>query len=144
MIGRESDGTVKFWHRFFSEEDARTRLSELSSIPSGLRYSIQETLSIIPDRTLPTLEQVRSLCGILHQVLVLIRSLSYNGRTEAIINLTDRLHNLPTEMFDPVNWDWNALEASLVDFENHFPEDSFFKFSETIRKIRSSRAERLT
>jgi hypothetical protein len=116
-------------------------LSGLQASDSGLSYSIERDLSIIPDRTLPTPGQIRGLCQMLHLVLVAIRSMGYEGRTEAIVDLTDRLHNLPWEMFDPGNWDWNMLEASLAEFESRFPEDSLFRFSEKVRAIRNQRTE---
>jgi len=141
LVGLESDGNVKFWQRFSTEEEARSRLEERSSAALDLSYSIRETLSIVPDRTLPTSEQIRGLCAMLHNVLILIRSMGYGGKTEALIDLTDGLHNMPVEMFDPKRWDWNLLEVSLDEFEKRFPEYSYFRLSETVRKIRNGQTD---
>lgn len=141
LVGCESNGNIKFWQRFSTEEGAQTRLKECSSSAVDLRYSIRKTLSIVPDRTLPTPKQIRELCALLHHVLILIRSMGYEGKTEALIDLTDGLHNLPTEMFDPMRWNWNLLEATLDGFENRFSEYSYFRLSETVRKIRNSRTD---
>jgi hypothetical protein len=141
LVGVESDGNVKYWQRFSTEEEARIRLEERSSAALDLSYSIRESLSIVPDRTLPTPEQIRGLCAMLHKVLILIRSMGYGGKTEALIDLTDGLHNLPVEMFDPMRWDWNLLEVTLDGFEKRFPEYSYYRLSETVRKIRNRQAD---
>ncbi len=135
--GRDPSGNVKHFERFKSREKAMVRLRELKeSGAKGLEYSISERESIVPDRTMPTEEQRRDLCDLMHWGFVALRNLGYAKKHEAIVELADVLHNLPQEMFRKEVWDWNLLEAGFRDFEEKHPDDGIFPFAAKLREIR--------
>ena len=67
----------------------------------------------------------------------MLRFISY-GRDnfEAIEKLTDILHNLPTEMYDPDQWDWNSYIYGLRQFEKDFPDVQTTNLAAMLESIR--------
>jgi hypothetical protein len=95
------------------------------------------SLSVIPDRTMPTENQKRELCGLMHRAFVTLRNLGCAKKHDAVAELADVFHNLPDEMFREEAWDWNGFEAALQDFEEKYPEDKFYPFAARLREIRA-------
>ena len=138
IFGRDHSGDIKYAERLKKLEAAIERLKELEmSGGNELSYSIMESLSIIPDRTMPTEEQKRALCGLMHRAFVTLRNLGYAKKPDAIADLADVFHNLPDEMFREEAWDWNQFEAALLDFEEKYPEDKIYPFAALLREIRA-------
>ena len=88
---------------------------------------------------MPTEEQQRQLCDLMHLAFVALRNLGYGEKHEAVAELADVFHNLPQEMFREEVWDWNLLEAGLRGFEEKFPDDKVFSFAAMLRDIRTKR-----
>jgi len=138
IFGRDHLGDIKYAERLKTLEAATERLKELDmSVGNALSYSIMESLSIIPDRTMPTEEQKRELCGLMHRAFVTLRNLGYAKKHDAIADLAEVFHNLPDEMFREETWDWNLFEAALLDFEGKYPEDKIYPFAALLREIRA-------
>ena len=139
LIGRTSDGDVKAFERYWTANESEVALEQKSGVSDGLIYSVDESESIIPDRTLPT-EQQRVQIGIfLHRAFVVLRHISYGRENfEAIEKLTDILHNFPTEMFDPDQWDWNSYIYALRKFEENFPNVQTMNLAAMLEEIQEA------
>ncbi|MEB3210624.1 MAG: hypothetical protein VKL39_04690, partial [Leptolyngbyaceae bacterium] len=109
LIGRTSEGDVKTFERYWTANESKLALEQKYGVSDGLIYTVDESESIIPDRTLPTERQRVQIGTFLHRAFVVLRHISYGRENiEAIEKLTDILHNFPIEMFDPQQWDWNS------------------------------------
>lgn len=86
---------------------------------------------------MPTENQRRQLCELMHRAFVVLRNLGYSKKHEAVAELADVLHNLPHEMYHEEVWDWNLLESGLRAFEEKFPDDKFYPFAKMLRDIRA-------
>jgi hypothetical protein len=138
VMGRESDGNVRHYERFKTFAEANFRLVELKlDADARLEYSMSEYQSIIRDPTMPTENQRRELCELMHRAFVTLRNLGYSKKHEAVAELADVIHNLPHEMFREEVWGWNLLEAGLRRFEEKYPDDKIFPFAEMLRTIRA-------
>lgn len=136
--GRDHLGDIRYLERLKTLEAATVRLKDLERDgDNSLSYSIIESESIIPDRTMPTEEQRRELCGLMHRAFVTLRNLGYAKKHDAIAELADVFHNLPDEMFREEVWDWNFFEAGLRDFEEKYPDEHFYSFAAMLREIRA-------
>lgn len=142
LVGRTSDGHVKTFERYWTASEAIAAHDQKSSVNNGLNYSIDESESIIPDRTLPSEAQRIEIGQFLHRAFVVIRSISY-GRSnfEAVEKLTDILHNLPTEMFDPEQWDWNSYIYALRKFEEEFNNVQTLDLAAMLETIKDKEAQ---
>ncbi|MFC7339482.1 hypothetical protein ACFQY0_19980 [Haloferula chungangensis] len=139
LIGRTEDGDVKAIERYWTANDAALALKLKSSDLDELTYSIDESESIIPDRTLPTDQQRVEIGQFLHRAFVVLRSISYGRENfKAIEKLTDILHNFPTEMFDPDRWDWNSYIYALRKFEEEFREVQTANLAAMLEGIRDN------
>ncbi|CAN5710692.1 hypothetical protein BH09VER1_BH09VER1_44320 [soil metagenome] len=52
--------------------------------------------------------------------------------------IAETFHNVPQEMFDENNWDWNGLILQLRDLDQRFPDVRTYNLSldmEEVRKI---------
>mgnify|MGYP007101662339 CR=1 FL=1 len=139
VTGREPDakaGYVKCFERFASHREAVARRNELQEEDSDLIYEVTESESIVPDLTMPDPSQIKELCNLMFYGIVTLRNLGLGGKSEAVAELADTLHNLPQEMFKEGVWDWNLLEYGLRDFEGKFPEDKIFPMAAMLRRIR--------
>lgn len=142
LVGRTGDGHVKTLERYWTSSEAIAAHSQKSSENNGLDYSIDESESIIPDRTLPSEAQRFEIGDFLHSAFVVIRSISY-GRSnfEAVEKLSDILHNFPTEMFDPEKWDWNSYIYALRNFEEEFIDLQTFGLAAMLETIKDKEAQ---
>ena len=139
LIGRTSEGDVKAFERYWTENESKVALDQKSGVHDGLIYSVDESESIIPDRTLPTERQRVQIGTFLHRAFVVLRSISYGRENfEAIEKLTDILHNFPTEMFDPEQWDWNSYIYALRKFEEDFPNIQTMKLAAMLEEIQEA------
>jgi hypothetical protein len=142
LIGRTSEGDVKVFERYWTENESRVALEQKSGVSDGLIYSVDESESIIPDRTLPTERQRVQIGTFLHRAFVVLRSISYGREDfEAIEKLTDTLHNFPTEMFDPERWDWNFYIYALRKFEEEFPNVRTMNLAAMLEEIQEAEQE---
>jgi len=139
LIGRSGDGDVQAFERYWTATEAKAALDQKTSDDDGLNYSVDESESIIPDRTLPTERQRVEISHFLHRAFVVLRYISYGRENfEAIEKLTDILHNFPTEMFDPDQWDWNSYIYALRRFEEDFPEIQTTNLAAMLESIRDN------
>ena len=137
LLGRDPEDDVRFFERFDTMEEAEARLAEAENEKPELSYTVHESRSIIPDRTMPTESQQRELMDLMHHGFVALRNLGYAKKHEAIAELADTFHNLPHEMFQEDVWDWNLLECGLREFEEKFPDDKIYPFAGMLRRIRN-------
>lgn len=139
IVGRTSEGEVKSFERYWSADKAEAALEKKSGNSDGITYAIDESGSIIPDRTLPTEQQRVKIGGFLHRAFVVLRYISYGRENfQAIEKLTDILHNFPTEMFDPDQWDWNSYVYALRKFEEDFPDVQTTNLAAMLEGIRNN------
>ena len=139
LIGRTSEGEVKTIERHWTADEAKAALDQKSDGSDYLTYSIDESESIIPDGTLPTAQQHVEIGQFLHRAFVVLRYISYGRENfEAIEKLTDILHNFPTEMFDPDQWDWNSYIYALRKFEENFPDVQTTNLAAMLEDIRDN------
>lgn len=138
LVGKDSSGAVKFWRQFGSPGEAELHLSGVEP-DDPLEYEIIGTTRIVPDRTLPGPEQMKRLCLLMHHAFVTLRTLGYRKDPEAAVDFADAIHNLPKEMYEPENWDWNLLEAELGGFQKKHPGKAIFDYVGLIREIRQMR-----
>lgn len=139
LVGRTGGGDVKTLERYWSANEAQAAFDQKTSDDDGLDYSVDESESIIPDRTLPTEQQRLEIGEFLHRTLVVLRSISYGRENfEAIEKLTDILHNFPTEMFDPEQWDWNSYIYALRRFKEDFPDVQTMNLAAMLESIRDN------
>ena len=138
VLGREPSGNVKHFERFKTLAEAESRLAELQADGDHeLAYSLNEYKSVVRDSTMPTENQRRQLCDLMHRAFVALRNLGYGEKHEAVAELADVFHNLPQEMFRKEVWDWNLLESGLRSFEDKFPDDKIYPFAAILRDIRT-------
>jgi hypothetical protein len=142
LVGRTGDGHVKTFERYWTASEAITALDRKSGTSNDLTYSIDESESIIPDRTLPSEAQRVEIGQFLHRAFVVLRSISY-GRSnfEAIEKLTDILHNFPAEMFDPEQWDWNSYIYALRKFEEEFTDVQTLNLAAMLETIKEAQQD---
>jgi hypothetical protein len=139
LIGRTGEGHVKAFERYWTAEEAQAVLEQKSADGDDLTYSVSATESIIPDRTMPTELQRIEMGQFLHRAFVVLRYISYcRENFEAIEKLTDILHNFPTEMFDPDQWDWNSYIYALKKFEEDFPDFQTTNLAAMLEGIRDN------
>lgn len=139
LIGRTSDGDMKAIERYWTANEAKAALDQKADDSGDLTYSIDESESIIPDRTLPTEKQRIEIGNFLHRVFVVLRYISYGRENfEAIEKLTDILHNFPEEMFDSERWDWNSYIYALRNFEEDFPDVQATNLASMLEGIRDN------
>jgi hypothetical protein len=139
LIGRTGGGDVKSFDRFWTASEAESALTEKANALDGLDYSVDESESIIPDRTLPTRAQQIALGGFLQRAFVVLRYISYGRENfEAIEQLTDILHNFPREMFDPDQWDWNSYIYALRKFEEKFGDVQTANLAAMLEEIKEA------
>lgn len=125
--------------RYWTNEEAQTALKGRLDGLNELEFSVTESESIIPDRTLPNAEQVVELGKFLHRAFVVLRLISYGRKDfEAIERLTDVLHNFPVEMFDPEQWDWNSYIHALREFQKEFPDVQTLGIAAMLEGIRDN------
>ena len=118
VVQEQSEGNRSECESLESEQYAQDRLLELRK--SGVEARLAQQQWPIPDRTLPTERQVRALWGFMHEVLVLIRHMSWDEKSPQIAELTDILEILPDNVSRPESWDWNYFESALRGFaEKH-------------------------
>ncbi|MEM7147254.1 MAG: hypothetical protein AAF591_19215 [Verrucomicrobiota bacterium] len=137
VFGRNTQGHYKVMEEYPLSTEAEARADELRRERPELAVEVIESESIEPDRILPTNEQQKALGQVMHRAFVAIRNLAYSNESEPIAELADVFHNLPAEMFDERNWDWNSLERSLQRFQEKFPKASPYDFAKMIDEIRS-------
>jgi len=142
LVGRTGDGHVKTFERYWTASEATAALDQKSGDSDGLNFSIDESESIIPDRTLPSEAQRLEIGQFLHRAFVVLRSISY-GRSnfEAIEKLTDILHNFPAEMFDPEQWDWNSYIYALRKFEEEFTDVQTLNLAAMLETIKEAQQD---
>jgi hypothetical protein len=140
LIGRTDEGDVKAFERYWTSHEAKTAFDRKSGDSDCLIYSIDESESIVPDRTLPTERQQVWIGRFLHRAFVVLRYISY-GRVnfEAIEKLTDILHNFPNDMFDRERWDWNSYIHALRKFEENFPDVQTMNLAAMLESIRDNK-----
>ncbi|MEP4076829.1 hypothetical protein [Haloferula sp.] len=139
LIGRTSEGEVKTIERHWTPDGAKAALDQKSDGSDDLTYSIDESESIIPNRTLPTEQQRVEIGQFLHRAFVVLRYISYGRENfKAIEKLTDILHNFPTEMFDPDQWDWNSYIYALRKFEEEFRDVQTTNLAAMLEGIRDN------
>ena len=128
---------MKSFDRYWTASEADVALAQKNGTSDGLGYRVDESESIIPDRTLPTSEQLVGLGRFLQRALVVLRHISYGRENfEAIERLTDILHNLPAEMFDPELWDWNYYISALRKYEEEFSDVQTMNLAAMLEDIR--------
>jgi hypothetical protein len=139
LVGRTGRGDVKTLERYWTANEAQAALDQKTAEDDGLNYSVDESKSIIPDRTLPTDQQRVEIGEFLHRAFVVLRYISYGRENfEAIENLTDILHNFPKEMFEPDRWDWNSYIYALRRFEDDFPDVQTTNLAAMLEGIRDN------
>lgn len=130
---------MKAFKRYWTADEAKSALDQKFGERDGLIYSMEESESIIPDRTLPTERQRVEIGSFLHRAFVVLRYISYGRENfKAIEKLTDILHNFPTEMFDPEQWDWNSYIYALRKFEEDFPDVQATNLAAMLESIRDN------
>jgi hypothetical protein len=113
-------GKIQLFDQFDTEQDALKRLEHLRSSGEDSQYQVVRQEWPIPDRTLPTDRQIRALWDFMHHVLVLIRSMSWDEKSQQIAELTDILEIMPLNIDSAERWDWNYFESALRKFaEKH-------------------------
>jgi hypothetical protein len=139
VIARSENGDVKAFERYWTSNEANTALNQKRAETNGLTYSINESESIIPDRTLPTEEQRIEIGQFLQRAFVVLRYISYGRENFAAIErLTDILHNFPADMFDPNRWDWNSYIYALREFAETFPDVQTMNLAAMLEGIRDN------
>lgn len=139
LIGRTNEGSVKSFDRYWTAYEAKIALEQTRSISDGLVYTVDESESIIPDRRLPTRKQIVELGKFFQRAFVVLRYISYGRKNfEAIEQLTDILHNMPTEMFDSEQWNWNFYICALWGFQEKFPDVQTANLAEMLESIRDN------
>jgi hypothetical protein len=79
--------------------------------------------------------QRQKLGELIHNVLVEIRELGWNGKAQQAADLADAFHNLPNDLWD----DELALERFcdlyLKDYLTKYPQPGFFNFQTSLDQI---------
>lgn len=79
--------------------------------------------------------QRQKLGELIHDVLVEIRELGWNGKAEQAADLADAFHNLPNDMWD----DDLALEQFcdlyLKDYQKKYPVGGLYDYSVRIQNV---------
>lgn len=82
-------------------------------------------------------EAQRVMLGVvLHDVLVEIRSLGWQGEAKQAADLADAVESLPTELFGIGVFQWLHTEKLLEIYQNKYPDRTRSNYAAEIRKIR--------
>ena len=104
VLGKDAEGHVVRSVHGESAADAPAKLEASKAAQPDLAFENKEYQLSVPDRTLPTAQQVQGICRVLHGGLVMIRNAGHAGETILMREIAETLHNVPQEMFDERNW----------------------------------------
>lgn len=140
LVSETKAGEIRSIERFGKAEDANIELLKRQLKDRDLIYRVTEEEAIVPDRDLPTHDQYVEIGSFLHKAFVVLRFISYHEESfKPIQELTDVLHNLPVEMFDAEQWDWNFYIDALRNFEQQFPDVQTMNLAATLEPIRDGK-----
>ena len=93
-------------------------------------------MNLDADAALPTENQKKKLCRMLHTALVEIRGLTFAGKARQAYDLADAFHNLPTGMWHN-DFSLNFFEHSLERYQQNYPDArDYLKMLDEVRKLR--------
>lgn len=142
--GRDSDEKITKFDRCDSQAEADANAERMRNGHPELTIEIQPHDAVIPDRTLPTAEQIEGICWILHGALVMIRNLGHAAdKTDAMREIAEVLHETPQEMFNPNSWDWHSTLARLRKLEEDYPDARTYGMARRFEEIYKTPNKRL-
>jgi hypothetical protein len=136
VFGSHTEKKIDVIERYDSEVDAQTALRAHESLHPGITLSIRGHNVAIPDRTLPTPTQIQGICRVLHLALCAIRNFGHAEETLAMREIAEALHEVPVEMFDERNWDWNKLILRIRDLEGRFPQFASYCIASQLERVK--------
>lgn len=134
--GRDSEENIVNFDRSDSQAEADLSAERMRRGNPELTIEIQRYDAVIPNRTLPTPEQIEGICWILHGALVMIRNLGHaEGKADTMREIAEVLHETPLEMFNPNTWDWHSTLARLRNLEENYPEARTYGMARRFEEI---------
>ena len=76
---------------------------------------------------LPTDEQRKLLCDMMHHAFVEIRSLGWEGKAAQAADLADAFHNLPKEMYGWGGWSKPKFRGMLEAYHQKYRRDYYVR-----------------
>lgn len=134
----DENPTKFFCRRFFDHEEAEHHLRWARFNRPEKKHWLEESDLECSGDELPTPRQVRELCRLMYHAFVELRHLSGKEDQERIFDLTDLLHNLPTEMFDPAIWSWELYEKGFAQYEEKHRGRGYVSYVQLLKEIRES------
>ena len=74
-------------------------------------------------KAMPTEQQRRLFCEMMHRAFVEMRGLGFRGKSEQAAALADAFHNLPITMYHP-NFDWVMSRRYFEAYNRQYPPGS--------------------
>lgn len=136
ILGRDSKDQIAKIEWCDSEAETDSKAETMREENPELNVEIRRNDAVIPDRTLPTRDQIEGICWILHGALVMIRNLGHaDDKKDTMREIAEVLHETPLEMFDSNNWDWHSTLARLRKLEEDYPDARTYGMARRFEEI---------